>query len=121
MSNETIDLFHPALDFLAALQRPPSYYKVLWAACEHLDSSRWRVLSARRAAEVARISRASAERALALLEADRVNLARGRASAKERRLSRTYCSTTGPERWLREPTDPDLIDSLRPWRRLPAL
>lgn len=108
-----VTLMVPTLAAIAALDRPAAYHRTLMAALIHLDPINWRSVSARRLAETAGLSRISTERALAMLEADRVILGRGRASAKERRLSRELASASSAATWreanAREP-DMEVID-----------
>lgn len=105
-------VFEPTLRQLAQLERPAAYHRVLWACVggELLDPMHWRTLTARNVAKAAGVSQISAERALAMLEADRVILAQGRASAKQRRLSRRLCSNVSAEDWAMAETDPPVVD-----------
>lgn len=106
-------VLHPGREAVARLDRPGSYHRAL-AAMERLAHTiDWRVIPATDVAERSGLSIASAERALAMLEADRVVMAKGRGYGKRRRLNRTVYSTSTAQAWQEaqehEP-DPEVID-----------
>ena len=109
-----LTMFASASRFLSQIDRPAAYYRVLFAAMGRLDWADTRRFSSRQAAEACAMSRSNAERALAMLEADRVIIATGRSSDKERRLSRRLGWNGGAASFLsREEAerDPELIDA----------
>ena len=110
---------HPGREAIARLDRPGTYHRALTAFEMLGHSIEWRVVPARMVAERASLSRISAERALAMLEADRVILARGRGAGKERRLNRRAYSTTTAQAWHEAGPDPEIIDGRG--RRKPSL
>lgn len=101
---------HPGREAVARLDRPGSYHRAL-AALELLAHAvDWRVIPAADVAERSGMSVASAERALTMLEADRVVLAKGRGYGKRRRLNRNVYSTTTAQAWHEAGPDPEVID-----------
>mgnify|MGYP001277183818 CR=1 FL=1 len=105
--------FTASMAFLAALDRPAAYHRALWFALSRLDAQEYRRLSARQVAEGTGMSRSNAERALSMLQADRVIHVRGVSSDLERRLSRRlgwYQGATLFNEAELAAADPQLVD-----------
>lgn len=95
---------------LAAFDRPAAYHKALLYLTATLDSQQWRHVTAKRIAQECGMSQASAERALAMLEADRVILSKGPRSHRERRMNNTLAWYAGARRHNETDPDPEVID-----------
>lgn len=97
---------------LATFDRPAAYHRALMACLTLMDIQQFRRISAREVGEAARLSTISAERALAMLEADQVIITNGKATgAKSRRLNNRLCSMTTAEKWADLDMDPEMIDA----------
>lgn len=104
-------MFEASTMTIAMMDRPPVYYRaMLWLAAV-LDPVQWRKISAREVARETGISISSAERALTMLEKDRVILTDGRTFAKVRRLNNNLFWASSSEKWNRAERDPEVIDA----------
>lgn len=103
-------MFENALDLLAQRDRPACYYRVLMHLLTKLDAVQWRVTSAFDISQELSISRASAERGLAMLEADRVILAEGPRCARRRRLNNRVAWRSSATKHNEADKDPEVID-----------
>ena len=104
----------PTIATMSTRRRPGSYYEVLFACFEKLNPITWTQYPATQIAEETGLSTISVERALAVLEADKVVLGRGRSSGKLRRLNRNLFSKSDVEDWKaaqKAEPDPETIDS----------
>lgn len=103
-------MFSETATILSKLDRPPVYYRALLHLATVLDPIQSRRFSARELAEATGMAQASATRALAMLEADRVIFATGSTAAKSRRLSRQLFSMSSSERWAEaQELEPDPV------------
>lgn len=97
---------------LATWDRPAAYHRALMSCLTLMDIQQFRRISAREVGEAARLSTISAERALAMLEADQVIITNAKATgAKARRLNNRLVSMTRAEAWADLTPDPEMIDS----------
>lgn len=100
-------MFPQAMEALAKMDRPACYHRALYYCLSHLDPVQLRHLSARDLATETRQSMSSAERALAMLEADGVVIADGRnTAAKRRRLNNNLCWASSAHKHSETPSDP---------------
>jgi hypothetical protein len=105
-------MFHSTTTILAAFDRPAAYHRALLAMLTLADPIQFRRISAREVAECARMSPMSAERALAMLEADQVILTNGQMTgAKARRLNNRLVWMTTADRHGMTDADPEIIDA----------
>lgn len=105
-------MFETTTALLATLDRPVCYHRALLFLLTVLDPIQFRRVSAREVAQGAKISMASAERALALLELDAVIIANGQPTgAKARRLSNRLCWASNSERFNQTDPDPEVRDA----------
>ena len=107
-----VTMFMTTTQTLAAFDRPPCYHRALLTCLAMLDPIQFRKVSAREIADASRLSPVSAERALAMLEADRVLISNGEATArKARRLNNNLAwASTAHKHGLTDP-DPEIIDA----------
>lgn len=105
-------MFESTTHQVATFDRPACYHRALLAMMTLADPIQYRRISAREIAECSAMSMNSAERALAMLEADKVVLTNGAATgAKARRLNNRLCwASTADRHGMTEP-DPEVIDS----------
>lgn len=97
---------------LSTWDRPAAYHRALMACLTLMDIQQFRRISAREVGEAANLSTISAERALAMLEADRVIITNAKATgAKARRLNNRLVSMTRAEAWSDLEPDPEMVDS----------
>jgi len=107
-----LTMFMTTTQTLAAFDRPPCYHRALLTCLAKLDPIQFRKVSAREIAEASRLSPVSAERALAMLEADRVLITNGEATAaKARRLNNNLAWASTAHRHSMETPDPEIIDA----------
>lgn len=104
-------MFAPAAETLAKFDRPPAYYRALFALMTTLDPVQFRRYSARELADAANMSNSSAERALAMLEADFVVIAKGKSAGKSRRLNNRVAWASNSEAHNLAEIDPEPRDS----------
>jgi hypothetical protein len=105
-------MFQTATEQVAAFDRPACYHRALLALLTLADPIQFRRISAREVAELAKLSTNSAERALAMLEADRVVLTNGALTgAKARRLNNRLAWASSADRHGQTPQDPEVIDA----------
>ena len=104
-------MFETASAELATMDRPPVYFRALFYLMSRLDPVQYRRISASEMAQAANMSRSSAERALAQLEADRVIFSKGQTYAKARRLNNRMMWKSTSEKWNSTPPDLPVIDS----------
>lgn len=95
------------------LDRPSVYYRTLIFLATALDPIQFRRLSAREVAEGAGISQASAERALMMLESDKVVIHNSQSTgAKARRLNNRLFWGSSAQKRSETELDP-MLDSTR--------
>ncbi len=105
-------MFPQAMEALAKMDRPACYHRALYYCLSHLDPVQMRHLSARDLATDTGQSMSSAERALAMLEADGVLIADGRSTAaKRRRLNNNLFWASSAHRHSETAADPVLEDA----------
>ena len=105
-------MFAESVLTLASFDRPGAYHRALMAALTLMDPTQFRRISAREIGEAARMSTISAERALAMLEADGVIITNSlKTGAKARRLNNRLVSMTNAERYADLTPDPEVIDA----------
>lgn len=104
-------MFEEAMNRLACLDRPPVYYRTMLYLLNVLDPVQFRRISGREITEAIGISMSSAERALAMLEADQVIFCKGKSGAKARRLNNQVCWASKAERFASAVADLEVIDS----------
>lgn len=98
-SQRFITMFHGAMTTLAAMDRPACYHRTLLHCLAVLDPVQFRKVSAREIAKATRQSQSSAERSLAMLEADGVLISNGEPTAgKGRRLNNSLCWASSAEK-----------------------
>lgn len=104
-------MFHSATTIIAGFDRPAAYHRALLAMLTLADPIQYRRISAREVSQAAGMSQISAERALAMLEADQVILTNGAATgAKARRINNRLAWASTAERNRITPEDPPIID-----------
>ncbi|MEM9197199.1 MAG: hypothetical protein AAGD12_05035, partial [Pseudomonadota bacterium] len=96
-----LTMFNGVAQHMSTLKRPAAYWRVMLYCLATLDPIHFRRLAAADVAKATGVSRAATERAMALLEADRVVIAEGATAAKVRRLNRSVCSMSRADRWAR--------------------
>lgn len=97
---------------VATWDRPAAYHRALMACLTLMDPTQFRRISAREIGEAARMSTISAERALAMLEADKVIITNDKATgAKARRLNNRLASMTSADRYEGLIPDPEMVDA----------
>ena len=106
-----LTMFQETTAQISGMDRPPVYFRALLHLLTRLDPVQPRRLSARELAQGANLSQASAERALAMLEADRVIFCSWQTGAKARRLNNNLCWMSNSEKWASTPKDPEVIDA----------
>lgn len=104
-------MFHGAFQLLAGADRPSVYYRVFFQGCALLDPVQFRRVSAREFAEASGMSLISAQRACAMLEADRVFLVKGKGSGKALKLNNRLCWASSSEKHNLATPDPEVIDA----------
>lgn len=110
-SERFLTMFVEMMMLLSKLDRPPVYYRALFWLLTKLDPQQERVVSASQMAEGAEMSQASAERALAMLEADKVILATGPRCARRRRINNRVAWTSRASAHNYAPKDPEVADA----------
>jgi hypothetical protein len=104
-------MFETSSMLLAGMDRPTCYFRCLHFLLATLDPVQFRRISASEIAKEAHMSQSSAERGLALLEADRAIFCKGSTGAKARRLNNNLISKQNSEKWNSAQRDPEVIDS----------
>ena len=104
-------MFDSTFSFLAGLDRPAAYYRTLMQCLNMMDPVQFRRISANELSNEAGMSLISAQRGLAMLQADMVIIGKGKASAKSYRINNRLVSMTSSEKWNQLPPDPEVIDS----------
>lgn len=105
-------MFDTATTQIAGFDRPAAYHRALLAMMHLADPLQFRRISAREVATVSKMSTMSAERALAMLESDRVVIVNGmQTGAKARRLNNRLIWGSTADRHDRTDADPEIIDS----------
>jgi len=104
-------MFQPATAAIARFDRPSVYYRALLHLMTVLDPIQWRRYSSRELAEEANMSVSSAERALTMLQADNVIMAKGTSSARSRRLNNQIAWASSSERHNLVDLDPEPEDA----------
>lgn len=109
-------MFHTAPLTVAQLDRVPPNHRTLFAVLTLMDPIQFRRIAARELAQTAKIAQISAERALAMPEADQLIVTNGMgeaAGAKARRLITMTTAEKTPacprtrKSWMAEPTGAD--------------
>lgn len=104
-------MFIPGAATIAKWDRPAAYYRVLLFCMATLDSQQLRALSAREIKDGTGLSLISVERALAMLEADKVICTNGqKTAARRRRLSNHLCWSSRADAHHAAMPDPALED-----------
>lgn len=103
-------MFEGSFSFLAGVDRPACYYRVLMQCLHLMDPTQFRRISAREISEASKLSHISAQRGLAMLQADRVIIGKGRGASRAYRLNNSLCSMTSSEKWNAQTRDPEVID-----------
>ena len=96
---------------ISRLDRPACYYRTLQFLLATLDPIQWRRLSAREIATEAIMSMSSAERAIAMLIADKVTFAQGTTAARALRLNNRIVWKSNSEKWNCVQPDEEIIDA----------
>ena len=104
-------MFLTTTETLAAFDRPACYHRALLALMTMADPVQWRRISAKEIATASRMSAHSAERALSMLEADQVILARGETSNKSRRLNNNLVWASRADAHSTAQPDPQIRDA----------
>lgn len=105
-------MFHSATLQLAGFDRPAAYHRALLAFMTMGDPIQLRRISAREISQAAGMSTISAERALALLESDRVIITNGQQTgAKARRINNRLVWASRADAHAGATPDPEVIDS----------
>lgn len=100
----------PQLHTLAAMDRPAVYYRVMMHLFSVLDAQQWRAITAVSIASSCSMSKQSAEKALAMLQADKVIFSRGPKTHKERRINNRVAWFAGAAKHADAMPDPEVID-----------
>ncbi|RWR34267.1 hypothetical protein D2T29_05075 [Sinirhodobacter populi] len=103
-------MFEETMTTLGRMDRPSVYFRVLMHLMAVLDPVQWRRYSASEVRDATGMSMASAERALAMLEADRVIFCRGKTGSKARRLNNTVCWAASSDKWHNAERDLEVLD-----------
>ncbi|MGB0823175.1 MAG: hypothetical protein ACPGSK_03505 [Alphaproteobacteria bacterium] len=109
-----LTMFPNAMEGLAAMDRPPSYYRTLMHLCAVADAKQFRKITAREIAEATNQSLPSVDRAMAMLQADRVIITSGRGVGKTIRLNSRLAWMSSAEkraRQMADSPDPELEDA----------
>jgi len=105
-------MFMTTTQTLAAFDRPPCYHRTLLTCLAMLDPIQFRKVSAREIAENSRQSPVSVERALAMLEADKVLITNGeRTARKARRINNNLGWASTAHRHGTTEQDVEIIDA----------
>ena len=103
-------MFANGLSRLSELDRPSVYYRALFHSLAVLDPVQFRTLTARQVADATGMSHISAQRALAMLEADRVLLRTGKGVAKRMRLNNQVAWASTSEKHNQAVMDLEIVD-----------
>ena len=107
-------MFSGTFQMLAGKERPACYFRTLCAALVIFDPVQSRRISI---VEICRacpgLTPRSAQRGMALLQADRVILSTGAGAAKAYRLNNRLLSTQSAEKWNALQSDPRIIDGAK--------
>lgn len=104
-------MFDTTFQFLAGLDRPSAYHRTLWQCLALMDPVQFRRISATEICKAAGMSHISAQRGLAMLQADRVIFGQGKGAARAYRLNNRLVSMTSSEKWNKLSPDPEVIDA----------
>lgn len=104
-------MFESTFQLLAAMDRPSAYHRTLMQCLAMMDPVQYRRISAREICEKSGMSHMSAQRGLAMLQADRVIIGQGAGAGKAYRLNNRLVSMTSSEKWNALPPDIEVIDS----------
>lgn len=104
-------MFEEAMITLGQFDRPASYYRVMLHLLATLDPVQYRKISMSEIMAEIHASASSVERALTMLERDRVIFTKGTTSAKARRLNNRICWASNSEKWNAAEADPEVIDA----------
>lgn len=104
-------MFENSMVRLAGFDRPPVYYRVMLFLMTVLDPIQFRRMSAREISDEIGMSRISAERALSMLETDKVIFCKGATGAKARRLNNQVVWSSSSEKWNSAVADPVIQDA----------
>jgi len=107
-------MFTEGASDLAKMDRPPTYFRCLFALITMLDPQQFRRISARQVAQVAECSLPSAERSMKMLLSDNVIIADGeKTSARALRLNHHIVWAASAEKFNAKTAsdpDPDIVD-----------
>ncbi|MEM7643149.1 MAG: hypothetical protein AAF366_11540 [Pseudomonadota bacterium] len=104
-------MFHTTFERLAQMDRPPCYHRTLWHLLSVLDPVQFRGVSAREVAEATGQSLSSVERGLAMLQADRMLIAKGKTAGKRLRINNRLAWASSSERFAEVQPDLDPVDA----------
>lgn len=104
-------MFDHSFQTMAEMDRPPCYYRTLFQALAMMDPIQFRRISATEICKASGMSHPSAQRGLAMLQADRVIIGKGKGAARAYRLNNNLVSMSSAERWNQEPRDPEVYDA----------
>jgi hypothetical protein len=104
-------MFDTTFAFLSSLDRPAAYYRTLFQCLNVMDPVQYRRISATEICKEAHMSHMSAQRGMAMLQADKVLIGTGIASARKYRLNNNLVSMTSSEKWNNLTRDPEVIDA----------
>lgn len=104
-------MFHTTFSFLSEIDRPPCYYRTLMQCLASMDPTQFRRISAREISEASHQALISAQRGLAMLQEDRVIIAKGRGPSRAYRLNNRLISMTSSEKWNQLEPDLEVIDA----------
>ncbi|MEM1079530.1 MAG: hypothetical protein AAGI09_13495 [Pseudomonadota bacterium] len=106
-----LTMFMNTSRLLATMDRPQVYYRALFHLLSVLDPIQMRRYSARELAQATGMSQVSAERAMAMLEADRVLMRTGKGTAKALRINNNLAWASTAEKHNLTEVDPEIIDA----------
>jgi len=105
-----LTMFANGLQSLSELDRPAVYYRALFHCLAVLDPVQFRTLTARQVADATGMAHISAQRALAMLEADRVLLRTGKGVGKKLRLNNQVAWASTSEKHNLAQMDLEIVD-----------
>ncbi len=109
-----LTMFTNAAEMVAALDRPPCYYRTLMHLLGVLDARQFRKVPARQIAESTGQSLPSVDRAMAMLQADAVIITSGKGVAKTIRVNSRFAWMSSADKrakQMADSPDPELIDA----------
>lgn len=104
-------MFQSSFHRMAEWDRPAVYHRVLWALLAELDPIQFRAFSHREIREATGLSMAGIEKAMKMLQADRMILTKGHSSARRIRLNNNLAWASTSEKFHHVERDPMPEDS----------